>query len=134
MELDRKPKLRTFKIIQDFNQPKTLVEANLTRFQRSLITQLKFGILPLKLETDRYQGIPEDQRLCQLCTLGAVETEFHFIFRCPALKHIHDLYLNKYNINFANNTDASSLHSMLSADNIRLTAKFIEVLYKERQY
>ena len=42
MEMDRKPKLRTFKIIHDFSQPKTLVKANLTRFQRSLITQLKF--------------------------------------------------------------------------------------------
>ena len=131
--MDRKPKLRTFKLIHDFNQQKNLVKANLSRFQRSLLAQLKFGILPLKIETDRYQGIPENPRLCQICTLGVVESEFHFIFHCPALSETREKFLSMYNIDFSSHTEASSLHSMLSADNIKTTAKFIEALYKTRQ-
>ena len=133
LEADRKPKLRTFNIIHDFSRQKTLVKANLSRFQRSLLAQMKFGILPLKLETDRYQGIPENQRLCQICTLGAVESEFHFIFHCPTLGRVRDNFLPKFNIDFSANTEASSLHSMLSTDHIQITARYIEALYKERQ-
>ena len=52
-EAHRKPKLRTFVQLHDFDSNQLLVKSGLTRYQRSLLSQLKFGILPLKIETDR---------------------------------------------------------------------------------
>ena len=60
MEAKRKPKLRTYVKIHDFLKDKILGKSPLSRYQRSLISQLKFGILPLKIETEIYQGIPPD--------------------------------------------------------------------------
>ena len=77
-EAHRKPKLQTFVQIHDFDSNQLLVKSGLTRYQRSLLSQLKFGILPLKIETDRYQGIPSDRRICKLCDLNTPEDEAHF--------------------------------------------------------
>ena len=83
-----KPKLRTYNKIHDFDTKQLLVSANVSRYQRSILTQLKFGILPLKIETDRYQGIPAENRLCKICHLNVPEDERPFIFTCPALELI----------------------------------------------
>ena len=88
LEAERKPKLRTFIKIHDFNQHKVITKSNLSRYQRSLLSQLKLGILPLKIETDRYQGIPEHLRLCQVCNSGSIENEYHFLFHCPGLHEV----------------------------------------------
>ena len=66
LESERKPKLRSFIQIHDFNRMQVLVNSDVTRYQRSLLAQLKSGILPLKIETDRYQGISLEQRICKL--------------------------------------------------------------------
>ena len=71
LEASRKPKLRTYIKIHDFSKIQTLVKANITRYQRSILTQLKCGILPLKYETDRYQGIAPENRVCdKICDMN----------------------------------------------------------------
>ena len=77
--------MRTFKEIHNFGCIQTLVKSQVTRYQRSLLSQLKFGILPLKIETDRYQGIPLNERKCRLCNSGSIEDETHFLFQCNSL-------------------------------------------------
>ena len=48
--------------VHDFDSYQATVKSSLTRTRRSQSIQLKFGILPLKYETDRYQSIsPERQ-------------------------------------------------------------------------
>ena len=50
----------------------------LPRQQRSLLAQIRLGILPLSIETGRFQNKKVEQRLCPLCS-KCVETELHFI-------------------------------------------------------
>ena len=83
-----KPKLRNFIKIHNFNSNQILANASISRYQRSLLCQLKFGILPLKVETDRYQGIPFENRICKICDTNKPEDECNFLFSCPALEHI----------------------------------------------
>ena len=71
----------------------------LTRTQRSKFIQLKFGILPLKYETDRYQGIAPERRLCELCTLNVPEDEIHFLFQCPALSTTRVTFFQRFSDN-----------------------------------
>ncbi len=54
--------------------------------QRSYLAQLRCGILPLHIETGRWQGTQLDKRICKVCNSNSVENEEHFIFHC-----------NKYN-------------------------------------
>ena len=55
----------------------------MSRKARSLISQIRLGILPLEMEAGRFRGVsPEDRILCQNCNMGVVECEVHFICEC----------------------------------------------------
>ena len=105
--MNRKPKLRTFSQIHDFDHFQSLVSSNISRYQRSLVAQLKFGILPLKIETDRYQGIPLEQRICKLCDSNSIETELHFLFHCNALSDARKYALNNLELEYDINEDGT---------------------------
>ena len=135
-EAHRKPKLRTFVQIHDFDSNQLLVKSGLTRYQRSLLSQLKSGILPLKIETDRYQGIPPDRRICKLCDLNTPEDEAHFLFSCPTLTPVRDsayVYFENSNLNLNSENPNEILVQMCGGQNIENMGKFVECLYKERK-
>ena len=52
--------------------------------------QLKVGSHRLRVETDHH--IDRTERICQLCHLQEVETESHFIFRCPVYYEIRGCF------------------------------------------
>ena len=92
-EIWLKPKLRTYVLIKDTYSPEPYVYLNLTRSQRSVCAQIRSGTLPLAIETGRFYGTPEEDRLCLLCDLGEVENEIHFVFHCPMYDDLrHDLF------------------------------------------
>ena len=81
------------------------------RSHRSLLAQLRTGILPLRLETGRFQNIRDEntghfrklkveERVCTLCNLNCIEDEIHFVLVCPKYAQIRspllDLLLQKY--------------------------------------
>ena len=96
LESFQKPKLRPFFNVHDFDSYQAIVKSSLTRTQRSKLVHLKFGILPLKYETDRYQGIAPEHRLCKSCTLNVPEDEIHFLYQCPALFTTRVKFLQRF--------------------------------------
>ncbi len=42
------------------------------------LSQFRCDILPLKVETGRFQDIPVEYRLCTMCEENVIETESHF--------------------------------------------------------
>ena len=51
------------------------------------------GVAPLKIETGRYEGLFENDRICSLCEAGEVESEVHTLIRCPLYDiHRHELF------------------------------------------
>ena len=130
LEAQNKPKLRTFLKIHNFDQIQVLAKSQITRYQRSLLSQLKLGILPLKIETERYQGTPLEQRLCKLCDSNQIEDEIHFMFHCPELKDtriLHNLQLDQSTDDFV------QLSIMLNSENIVSSARYLESLYRCRK-
>lgn len=77
-----KPKLRTYIQFKESFCTENFVLYNLSHSERSLMAQLRAGILPLRLETGRYTNTPVDERLCAFCNGGCVENEMHFVFEC----------------------------------------------------
>ena len=83
VDVTYKPKLRTYiKFKTDFGTEQYL-KLNLSKYERSLFCQLRCGVLPLAIETGRYRGLPENERICLLCENNTVENEIHFICNCP---------------------------------------------------
>ena len=54
--------------------------------QRLLCAQLHSGTLTLALETGRFIGIPEEDRICLLCDLEEIENEIHFCSLLSSLR------------------------------------------------
>ncbi len=51
------------------------------------------GILPLEIETGRWQNKPVEERICKVCESDEVENEFHFIFSCTLYNNIRATFL-----------------------------------------
>ncbi len=58
------------------------VRCHLSKKERSFMAQLRLDILPLKVETRRFERISLQDRSCQFCSENAIDDEEHFLFRC----------------------------------------------------
>ena len=73
--------------------------------ERQIISKLLCSSHTLRIETGRHSNIPRDERLCQLCELGKIEDEDHFIMECPKFSQIRQ----KSPIKFENYASVESL-------------------------
>jgi hypothetical protein len=89
-EFGTKPKLVLFSQLKE-NHPELepFLKLSLSPSERSALSQLRSGTLPLSVETGRYTRTPREQRICPLCENG-VETVLHFLFECPRYNDIRD--------------------------------------------
>ena len=57
---------------------------------RQAAAKLRSSNHRLRIETDRYHlpKIPENLRICQLCSSNKVENEIHFLFECNLNKNL----------------------------------------------
>ena len=90
-----KPKLRTYRLIKNNYGPELYVTQNLSKGQRSFCAQLHSGTLPLALETGRFIGTPEEDRICCVCDLEEIENEIHFLFYCPLYDELRHLLFSR---------------------------------------
>ena len=130
------PKLRTFVDIYDECDHRGLVYANLTRRQRSMVTKLKIGILPLAIETGRFLDVPLEYRTCQICEDNLLEDEYHFLLYCEGLKDTRSEFFTGYNWleDLEDPTDKIALIKLwVNSHNLRKSAKFIEEMMEERK-
>ena len=80
--LPMKQKLRNYALFKFSFEPEPYTTAYLSRNKRSIFAQLRMGILPLRVETGRFQNLDLRDRKCIYCNSGQVEDENHFIFHC----------------------------------------------------
>ena len=55
--ISKKPKLRLYKQIMCEDGVENYVKLNLTSGERSMIAQIKMGILPIRIETGRFTNV-----------------------------------------------------------------------------
>ncbi len=107
-ELPNKPKLRTYVTFKNLFETETYVIKCYSRRKRSLLAQLRMGVLPLAIETGRFKGIPSHERFCKVCPndIGLVEDELHFL--CSCLLY-HETRQSMYNNVINRITDFSNM-------------------------
>ena len=133
--LPNKPKLRTYRQFKSDYSTESYVTLNLNRTQRSMLAQLRFGILPLHIETGRFVGTAEANRICKLCDNGDIENEAHFTFQCSKYRTQRADFLNIVNSrhpNFENLNDCDKF-SLLFESEPRLFSKFVTTIFSVRQ-
>ena len=104
-DLQNKPKLHLFRQIISYYAVEKYVFDNINFSLRSCIAQLRFGILPLTVETSRFTGIKRVDRVCPICDTNNVEDELHFLFTCPKFSDLRKIMFSKvlrYNNDFLN--------------------------------
>ena len=98
--------LRTYRLLKSDYGKEHYVDLNLKRNERSVLAQLRCGILPLRIETGRYIGEPPNQRLCNQCDSRTVEDECHFVMECNFYNDIRSsFFADLVNIDDFNNID-----------------------------
>ena len=108
LDVNNKPKLRTYITFKHTVNTEDYVSSYISRNQRSLLAQIRLGILPLHVETGRFKNIKDnvtgnyrklklEERLCNLCNLNAVEDEFHFVCVCTKYEKERNVLFNQIN-------------------------------------
>jgi hypothetical protein len=112
---------------------------------RKRLSQLRLGVLPLRVETDRYQRVKIDvsERYCRQpkCTnnIGTVKTfevenEFHFLVKCKQYDHIRNALFAKLSCpEFDQLNEQNKFCYMLTRPNVaRTVGQFIIDAFDER--
>jgi hypothetical protein len=101
-------KLRTYRLFKNELTEEAYLNLNIPRFQHSAYVKLRCGVLPLAIETSRYNRTPLQDRLCKLCNMQTVESETHFLIECPLYTDLrHDMLIRA-------NNDSNNVFSGLS--------------------
>ncbi len=59
------------------------LELNISKYEKSLLSQLCYGVLPLRIETGWFVNESRENRICTLCNENSIEDQLHFVFHCP---------------------------------------------------
>ena len=86
-EVEVVPKLRYYNMFKGSYAVENFVVSIQNRKKRSILSQFRYSILQLRLETGRFQDIPIEYRHCLFCD-NLVESEIHFILHCPFYNEI----------------------------------------------
>ncbi len=121
--------------IHDVTSQRALLNANLSRKHRSLVTKLKAGVLSLKVLTGRFKGADPVLRVCDLCNSGEWEDEMYYLYRCSAIEPARKPFINKMKVKiegFDNHSEEERTKISLSAQHIKMTARWFEEMYSYR--
>jgi len=134
LKVEQSPKLRTYKQFKCQYGTELYVYKIHDRSQRSILAQLRSGILPLQVEIGRYSNMPLENRKCLLCNNGEIEDEYHFLFNCSFYTNERELFVR--NINFNNYEGlpyADKMKYLFSEDCIKIFAKYVQKCFLIRR-
>ena len=100
--LGAKPKLRTYRNIKNKFCPESYTLLNLKRNERSVLAQIRCGILPIHIETGRFVNIKAEDRICTLCNANEVEDEYHFLFYCQLYEFERENFYRELRTSYPN--------------------------------
>lgn len=114
-------KLRVYAKFKKSYECEPYLKMNISMKYRQALSKFRFGVAPLRIETGRYVGESEENRLCQTCKSNEVENEEHCLTRCDSYVSIRQILYNaatKIDNNFQNKSDTNKLYFILSNPDI----------------
>ena len=98
-------------------------------FRKSL-TRFRVSAHNLEIERGRYYDISRNLRICKLCNMHAVESEFDFLLACSAYRQIRQQYIDSSS--WASVEKFTSLMRVVSKRRLLNLSKFIYFASKSR--
>ena len=80
-------KLRKYRLFKSRYETETYCKTIMSSTHRSAMAKFRTGVAPLRIETGRYEGLPEAERTCIFCK-DHVEDEIHALFDCHLYNEI----------------------------------------------
>ena len=117
-----KPKLRSYIIFKNSFGEEEFLTCLRSRAKRSLLSQLRLGILPLEIEVGRFRGIDLENRICKICNIN-IEIECHFLCECPCYQDYRETLLNHHGISAA--TPILNMFYLFMSSNVTALAEYI---------
>ncbi len=114
LNVQSKPKLRTYKLFKTTLAPEKYCTLHTNRAKRSVFAQFRCGILPLNIEVGRFRGLSVAERKCIFCDQNEVETEAHFLIKCPFYNTIRNSLSIQTGVNLNDNSDADNLDILMN--------------------
>ena len=87
-------KLRYYNLYKYEKGPEDYLLLDVSKYQRSIFSQFRYGILPLQIEVGRYRDVPLANRTCQICNLE-VEDEIRFLLVCNKYSEQRNILFDK---------------------------------------
>ncbi len=82
-------KLCTYRLFKhSFGKSHYLKDTHLTCAQCIAMAKMKCGVAPICLETGRYEGLTEQERICPVCNIDEIESKIHVIIFYPLYNDI----------------------------------------------
>ena len=98
--------------------------------ERSILSKLLLGTLPLEIETGRWERTDRELRFCKICGKQEVEDIWHFLFYC---KEYHNVSLPFLKDRYIDAPDCkTSLYNILRENDTNQVAKYISELWRLR--
>ena len=92
--MKRKLELRTYKEFKKDLKLEKYLTCVSVRAHRIASTKLRTSTHQVKTETGKYKKLEEAERKCLLCNLGEIESEIHFLTRCPFFNKRRKTFFN----------------------------------------
>ena len=93
--LQHSQKLNFYYKIKTNYSPSAYLDLTRKNPSRKTLVKLRISSHKLRIETGRYDNIPRDERLCNLCNCKRIEDETHFLLDCPSFSSIRDMFFSK---------------------------------------
>jgi hypothetical protein len=131
-------KLRLYRTFKHVFETESYMLCTLGRGQRSALAKFRGGVAPIRLETGRYEGLQEHERLCPFCK-DCVESEIHTLLQCTAYIDLHGLLFEsicKIIPDFMSYSDVAKLEIILASNDekvIKTCAKICQSILSRRR-
>lgn len=130
-------KLRTYRCFKSVFDTEVYVKTVMSTTRRGAMAKFRSGTAPIRLETGRYENIPEPDRLCPVCDCNTVEHELHTLIHCPAYDEYRTVAFLEFDVllpGFIDLDDEQKLYAILSNhDLVRPAAKFCQNILEQRR-
>ena len=93
--LQHSQKLNFYYKIKTNSSPSAYLDLTRKNPSRKTLVKLRISSHKLRIETGRYDNIPREERLCNLCNCNRIEDKTHFLLDCPSFSSIRDMFFSK---------------------------------------
>ena len=129
-------KLRTYRNFKNVYETEMYVKKLLPRAERSALAKFRLGVAPIAIETGRYFGVPENERVCCFCNMGVTESELHVLLECQQYSDLRNVLFTSISaqiVNFCNLSKIEQLSIILSDSRfVYITAKTCKLILSRR--